>query len=644
MGRSKGDDPVATKIAVDELRMQLRALGYLDAGVDRFVLGPARGIRSPVAIAALGSLRIGTLAAALLGPAAAVGIGTRFPGLVTGPSDALVVALYLGLLFGAAATVVSFLASLAVARLPVSWIGGRARTISRSAGVVVGGGCVAYLTLWWRIANPDLASLSVAWTAAALAVAVTISLLLGHASAITAFAVIVASHPQAAPASGRRSAWKLTLAAGLVAFTAAALLLLMTAPVPASQAPAPNLAVVSPGVRVRLIAVDGLDPGAVRTLILDGRLPNLSRMLQGGSVMIPAPAVRDPARDWTTIATGQPPDIHGVHGLETRRVAGLQGSVTSSRQEGMLRALRGATDMLRLTRPSTASGAELRSKTIWEVAADAGLRAAVINWWATWPASGGGANPPIVLSDRATLRLERGGALDGEIAPGSLYERLKGDWPAITQEANALITALLPAAPEPETSALLRRAAEVDALQVVMARRVQSPSVDLVALYLPGLDIAQHTLLGSGTSASPSGLQARLESVRSYYVYLDSLLSDALVPGADELVVLLGQPGRLETITLGLIAVRGELAASGLNGNASAVDIAPTVLHALGVPISREVAGAPILNLFSREFAGRFPVRAVDSYGRREPPGGMRAGQPLDQEMIERLRSLGYVR
>ena len=87
--------------------------------------------------------------------------------------------------------------------------------------------------------------------------------------------------------------------------------------------------------------------------------------------------------------------------------------------------------MLRLTRPSTASGAELRSKTMWEVAADAGLRAAVVNWWATWPASAAGANPPIVLSDRATLRLERGGALDGEIAPAALYERLRGEWPAI---------------------------------------------------------------------------------------------------------------------------------------------------------------------------------------------------------------------
>ena len=643
MDRSKREGPhQATEIRVDELRMQLRALGYLDAGVDRFVLGPASGARSPLAIAALGSLRIGVLAAILLGPAAAIGIGTRFPGLVTGTSDAIVVALYLALLFGAAATIVSFLASLIVARLPVSWIGRRARSVSRGAGVLVGGACLAYLTLWWRIANPDLASLSPLWTASALAIAVIISLLLGHASTITAFAVIVATHPQAAPAQ-RRSTWKLTVSAGILAFGSAAILLLMTAPAPASQGPAPNLAVVSPGVRVRVIAIDGLDPATMRALAPSGRVPNLSRMLEGGFIDIAAGNVRDPARDWTTIATGQPPEVHGVEGLETRRVAGLQGSVSSSRQEGVVRALRGATDMLRLTRPSTASGAELRSKTIWEVAADAGLRAAVINWWATWPASNAGANPPIVLSDRATLRLERGGALDGEIAPAALYDRLRTDWPAIRQEAERLMTALPPSS-APETAAVLKRAAEVDALQIVMASRVRAPSVDLVALYLPGLDIAQHALLGSGAAASPSALGARLEDVRNYYVYLDGLLKDALVPAADELVILLTQPGRLETIDHGLMAARGALTASNVSGNARAVDIAPTVLHALGVPVSREIAGAPILGLFSTEFAKRFPVREVEGYGRRVAPSGLRAGQPLDQEMIERLRSLGYVR
>lgn len=633
------------EVRVDELRQQLRALGYLDAGVDRFVLGPARTTRTPLAIAALASLRIGLLAAALLGPAAAVGISTRLPGLVRGVSDAVVVALYLALFFGIAATLVAFVASLVVARLPVSSVTRRGRVVSRAAGAAVGAACLIYLTLWWRIATPDLASLAPAWTASALLVAVAISFLLGHATAITAFAVIVATHPEALPDTrGRDSVWRLALGGGVLAFAGAGALLLIAAPAAPRDLAAPNLAVVSPGLRVRVIAIDGFDPAVMNRLSAEERLPNLTGAFAGGVITIPAAAVRDPARDWTTIATGQPPDVHGVHGLETRRVAGLQGAVASAAEGGLVRALRGASDMLRLTRPSTASGAELRSKAMWEVAADGGLRAAVVNWWATWPASTAGAHPPMVISDRATLRLERGGALDGEIAPAALYDQLREDWPAIRREAESMIAALLPAPGDAATTAALRRAAELDALQVVIASRLPSASLDLLAIYLPGLDIAQHALLGSGEPLGAAALETRLAALRNYYVFLDRLLAEPLAPAGDELVVVITQPGRIASIDHGLMAVRGMAAARQVSAAGRATDVAPTVLHALGVPLSRELAGVPLTSVFGEEFAARFPVREVESYGRRAAPAALRDGEPLDREMIERLRSLGYVR
>jgi len=635
----------ADQARVDELRQRLRSLGYLDAGVDRFVLGPAREARRPLAIAALASLRVGLLAAVLLGPAAAVGIGARLPNLVTGTSDAVVVALYLAALFGVAATVISFASSLIVARIPLRVIAARPQFVARLAGVLVGATCLVYLTLWWRIANVDAAAIAPAWTAFVLAIAVGISLLLGHAASITAFAVIAASQDGAARRVERRSAWALTAVAAAVAFAGAAALLLVTTTEGAEEVrPAPNLAVVSPGVRVTLIAIDGFDP-AVLASLEPGRVPTLARLLSG-EVRLHAGVVRDPAREWTTVATGQPPDVHGVHGLETRRVAGLQGSVTSGDPQGLASALRGATDLLRLTQPSTASVAELRSKTIWEVAGDAGLRAAVVNWWATWPATQSGANSPIVVSDRATLRLERGGALDGEIAPTSAYDRLRDEWPRIKEEVARSVGGMLPASADAATREALGRAADVDAIQVAIASRLGSPPLDLLAIYLPGLDIAQHALLGSGEAIAPSELAARLEALRSYYGYLDRLVATIAAPRDDGLIVTVAQPGRIATITHGLVGATGRSAAADQKGAAQmrAVDIAPTVLYALGVPVSRELAGRPVLGLFSEAFANRYPVREIDSYGRREAPAAGREGQSLDREMIERLRSLGYVR
>lgn len=631
---------------VDDLRQQLRALGYLNAGVDRFVLGAARSTRRPLTIAALAAVRIGLLAAALLGPAGALGIGTRLPGLVTSTRDAIVVALYLALLFGAAAAIVSFVVSLIVAKLPVPHLAGKARLVSRTAGTIVGAACLGYLTLWWGIANASVATTSPLWTGFALVIAVAISLLFGHVVAISAFAVLVASHPHPSNRDATRTATtKLTVAAAVCAFVGAAALLVLAAPEPPRAPERPALAVVSPGLRVKVLAIDGFDPAIAETLRAEGRVPTLARLLSQGVVRIAATTdADDPARSWTTIATGQPPDVHGVVGLETRRVAGLQGSMPSSAEAGIGRALRAATDLLRLTRPSTASGSELRVKTFWEVAAEAGLRPAVVNWWATWPAVSDTPDTPVVISDRATVRLERGGALDGEIAPRAVYERLRTDWPSIKKEASALMTALLPVSTDPQTAAVLRRAAEVDAVQLTLASRLDVASLDLLGIYLPGLDIAQHALMRPDGAPAPSTVSSRLEGLRGYYVYLDALLRDVSVPAPNELVFLLTQPGRIESTSQGLLAVAGARAGTTISSNGRAIDFAPTVLYALGVPVSRDLSGAPLLGVFSADFVKQYPVRQVDTYGQRVAPGRAGDAQPLDQEAIERLRSLGYVR
>ena len=642
---------------VDELRQQLRALGYLDAGVNRFVLGPATDTRRPSAIAILASLRVGALAAVLLGPAAAIGLNGRLPGLVTGPRDAIVIALYLGALFGAGVSLVAFLASLAVASLGGERMARRARPLSRAAGATVAIACLAYLTLWWRSANAGFGWTAPVWTAFALAVAVAISLLLGHVAASAAFAVIIARHGHGGarddstspPGTSRPSGWRMTLAAAVVAFAGAAALLVVTAPgAPAGGGQIP-LTVVSSGLRVRLIAIDGIDPGVLDELAASGRVPALARALTGTRARLSpddSDTPRDPARGWTTVATGRTPDGHGVRGLETRRVAGLQGTVTGGERSPLGRAIRAATDLVRLTRPAVVSGNERRVKTMWEVASEAGLRTAVVNWWATWPATSD-KNGGIVLSDRAVLRLELLGTLDAEIAPASVYQRLGPKWPAMRADAAARVHAASAslAWSESDTRAVLERSAELDAIQLALLREVSTPPPDLSAVYLPGLDIAQNTLLGRRDDAlSPSVVAARLQSLRDYYIFLDRLLTEVLTPGEAELLIVVTEPGRVAAAADGLLGVRGSAAATtrtDLRGRAT--DVAPTILHALGIPVSREL-GAPLSALFSEDFGRRYPVRLVESYGRPSIQSPDRAGQPLDQEMIDRLRSLGYVR
>ena len=642
---------------VDDLRQRLRSLGYLDAGVDRFVLAPARGTRGPAAIAWLASLRIGVLAALLLGPAAAIGLGNRLPGLITGARDAIVIAGYMGVLFGAAVALAAFTVSLIgswTARRAGAGLARFARPLALLAGAIVSILCLTYLTLWWQTANAGFGWAAPAWTAFALAVAVAISLLLGHAVTLTTLAVIVAGTGEARDVRGVPGAsWRVSIAAGTLAFAGAAALLLLTAPAGAHDRSVPaGLTVVPSGLRIRLLAIDGVDPRLLAELSAEGRLPALSEAFAGARATLDESGragesgdlFGDPARAWTTIATGQPPSVHGVHELETRRVAGVQGTMRTADRSALARTLSGATDLLRLTRPAVASGSERREKTLWEVASDAGLRTAVVNWWATWPA------PPdagVVLSDRATLRLERGGTLDAEVAPAPLYDTLRERWPQIRERARSLAAAAFGSPPmTDEVRAVLLRSAELDAIQLVLAEEVAASAPDLLAVYLPGLDIAQHALLSSseGGVLSPSDVAARVVALRHYYAALDRLLAPFVAPHGDDLVIVVTAPGRVTTDAGAQVTLRGAAARTGAAAQGRPTDVAPSVLYALGIPVSERMSGRPLLDLFAPAFTARYPVRLVPTYGQPAARMPARTGQPLDQEMIDRLRSLGYVR
>jgi hypothetical protein len=640
--------------SVDDLRARLRELGYLDAGVDRFVVGPVRGGQGLLGVAWRSSVRIGLLAALLLGPSAAIALGVRLPGFVTGARDGVVLAFYLGALFGLGVTGLALLSTLLLGLLAsrargdaVQRIGPR---LARTAGAIVTTASLAYLVLWWRTVNPAGTVWNAAgWTWLVLALSTAISMLLGHSVMVATLAFAARRASEAAPSLRLPRSWLPTLGLAAVAFVAAAGTLFLATrgedratersgatPLPAS--PAAPLA----GVRLTVVAVDGFDLPFFERLAASNRVPRLARLLAGARLVMPASDAPDPARTWTSLATGQGAEVHGVSGIEARTVSGMEGTVPTA-ESGLSGALAAATDLIRLTRPTLTTGLQRRSKTFWEVSSGFGLGTAVVNWWATWPAPN---DAGAVLTDRATLRLERGGELDAEIAPPSLYAAFREVWPALRDEARRNVVEAFRGVDEAE-GAVMRRAAEQDALAAALASRVFAPDADLCTVYLPGLDIAQHNLLGptGGTGLPASALAARLESLERYYEYLDAAVAPLVERApADRVFALLADPGRSASRGPGLLALTGGPIRPSARLAGTGADVAPTLLYLLGVPVSRELPGTVQLGLFDDAFRSRNPVRRVESYGRRfiapRPP----AASPLDRDMLERLRSLGYVR
>ena len=605
--------------SVDAVREELKRLGYLDSSLDRFVLGGA-GAATPLRASIRAALRVGLLGGVLFGLAATLAAAGLDRRLLAEPRDLLVVALYLVVAFALLTGVVALAGGLLAA-----WARRLGREpgpgLARNVGLGVALLAVAYLALWWR---SHLAGAPVLGQVAALAVGLLLSLALSRFASLAAVAVLSAggapAHLPPASLSRRRVAPLVLGAAALFAGVVALAPRLSGR----ESALAPDYAVVPTGLRVRVLAIDGLERRMAEHLVADGQMPALGALLASGAhARLRAEPERVPAIVWTTIATGRGPEAHGIQSADTRRIAGLRTPVSLDAERGRFAsALGAATDLLRLTRPQPPSAVLRSVKTFWNVASEKGLRVGVVNWWATWPAD---AVNGYLVTDRAAFKLEKGGAADREVQPPDAFDRLR--------------PLLDPSEPE--------RARRLDRfhLAAASALRGQAPP-DLEALYLPGLDIFTMQQLGEAPASDLAGLDAKLAAVREQYRFVDGLIGEAVAGlSPSDVLVLVGDPGRLARggtqAAEGLLAFAGGPVAPGDLGTVSERDVAPTVLHLLGLPRSRELDGQVLEAAFSEPFRRDHPVRVVDSYGRR--PTARAAQSDFDQDVLEQLKSLGYI-
>jgi hypothetical protein len=133
---------------------------------------------------------------------------------------------------------------------------------------------------------------------------------------------------------------------------------------------------------------------------------------------------------------------------------------------------------------------------------------------------------------------------------------------------------------------------------------------------------------------------------------LDAALAPFMTTARATHALLVGYPGRVGSDARGFVSVtRSDVAPDEAIVAAEPTlpmqrleDVAPTVLHALGVPVSQELTGAPLPGAFEMSEDTTRTIRVVASYGRRSIGRAGTGDEPMDEEMRERLRSLGYVR
>lgn len=607
----------------EQVRRRLIERGYLQGPIERFVLRDFLGEGARRWAAVRTALKAAVLGAPVVGavPAAAA-IAAHRPLLRL--ADGVVLWLY----FAALAAAVLFVVDLAVASVASS-VARRGRGSARTAawaGAAVGVPLLAYLAFLWARRGARFGIVAdVLFLLAALAAALAVTWL----ARLVSLAGIV--HGSGTVPERSRTG----VASLAVVLLPAAIALLVLARAGERGTPAsPPVFEAADAPRMLMVGIDGLEAGTVTTLADTGPVEFWLRRLESGAVVpLRRPSGRQPAEVWTTIATGMPAEVHGIRSADAARLPGVSTPLTPA---GGTIAVGAALRFLLPVRAVPTSGTSRRVRTAWEILGLARPVAAV-GWWASWPVQ----RPPAggyVIGDRTLAKLLAGLPGDRDVDPEALFDKLESEFPvtrgAIESEFRDVFRGI-PMGGESVQAA--REAFLTDAWNLALAERLHAdPGIAATFVYLPGLDILRHR---RARADAPTGESAA--TLRAYVAWL-SRRTEALwarEPGA--LGVLVADPGRQAgSDSEGFLAMFGPGVRPGCVSEAHSITaVTPALLAMAGFPASDELDPVPAA-VCLRAAASR-PAR-VASYGRREPDVGP-SDPESDREVLERLRSLGYV-
>jgi len=404
-----------------------------------------------------------------------------------------------------------------------------------------------------------------------------------------------------------------------------------------------------PGVRRKIVVlgIDGMEWRLIDPLLEEGKLPNFAKLIDRGvradlrslDTVLKSPTI------WTTIATGKGPQKHGI------------------------------TDFLKGTDEAPVfNSTGWRARPVWDILGEKGYTVGVINWMVSWPAQPvNGYN----VTDHIVFTPEDGfERIEKVTYPEELIVELEPYTRSAAGTSDDEIAFLING-DQWRTRSVPSVAGGVRQLKIIYANDQTVANVakhllesraqpDFFAVYLNGVDVCSHFYWGPMDPSSVDIImddelvEAFSDVIPRYYQRMDAIIGEILELIDDDSTVILcsdhGFRGPLRTPQglklgiwmhgpVGVLVAAGPGIAPGVTvPDASVFDITPTVLALFGEPVGRDMDGYVLSAMLDREFLARNPVSYVDTY---EEPGGHEQGEPVespfDEEIKERLRSLGYI-
>lgn len=388
--------------------------------------------------------------------------------------------------------------------------------------------------------------------------------------------------------------------------------------------------------RIAIIAIDGADWDLLTELAIDGRIPNIQKLIRNGttaSMQTIQPTVSPMV--WTSLATGLPPDRHGV------------------------------IDFRMNNRPVDSN--TRRSPALWDIAQAFGRPALVTNWWTAWPPRRDSAitfDTPVVLQPSAIHPRELGARADSLDIPVEtvLYPQVRRFLNITEEEWNAAVSKGSPADPINVFRDTLAKT-WTDHRVAIHLYQQKDPLVTMMSY--EGADTVNHLFAPYHPpyreGISQTSFRRYWPAVANYYAELDRLIGEWMRVLTDDTTVMIvsahgfrwdrerrprvqpvGRSGLSDHRNPGVLIAYGNHVLPSRGAHAmSLYDVVPTVLSLLGLPKSMEMPG----DQASWMFRDITPVTSVRVVSYDEFFGGQMArGVAIDgQKYQQRLQAIGHL-
>jgi tetratricopeptide (TPR) repeat protein/predicted AlkP superfamily pyrophosphatase or phosphodiesterase len=412
--------------------------------------------------------------------------------------------------------------------------------------------------------------------------------------------------------------------------------------------------------RVVFVGLDGLDWGLLDRLIAAGRCPTFARMkAEGAWADLHSEEPYLSPLIWTTIATGRPPEVHGI----------LDFVVTD---------------------PTTGSDVPISNRfrevpAFWNVLSANARTVDVVNWWATHPAE---EIAGVMVSERPFYQLfglQSSGLPEGSVTPADAIEPVRSwvvpvdaiGWDRIapyveldqaTYDAR-VASAAASANPFDDRLMHLRKIlAATDGVFAIGRWLLAERPADLVALYIEGTDTVGHRFAHYMDPPLAWVDQDERRAFRHvmprYYEDVDRQLGDLMAGAPADVTWIVAADHGFQTgaarpsvppddfssgaarwhRSVGVFLASGPLIQPGEIASAHIGDLCRTLLWLAGAPISDELEGRELVELAHPAWAQEHPpIRVVSYAGMATPWRDVDASGSADDDRLAELEALGYV-